>query len=184
MSWTTKKQSFTKDYVVYHDIDVYKVIQNSAINGNGFTSLTHGYLHAFGGLSKTFDTLDLHRVDEAAVWRVTNGFHTTTLKAAKDRVALYTDGCSHPDYYFRIVHCVIPAGAKFYKNENDDYVSDAIKVVGLYSESNVDKMVEAIKEEKRWAEKTEKKNKRNKETKARITSTVKKAKNKTKAKTK
>ena len=123
MCWTTKTPPVK--HIAKEIIYVYKVIYN--IDEFQCSSLIMGF---------TYERYKLYTQNEALMllrkmynqWKIEKGFHSygTYLRAQEELNKYFF--CP-AELNIKIVRCLIPEGSIFYKNENNEIVSDKIIVV-------------------------------------------------------
>lgn len=119
MCWTSNK--LPKMCIAKQDMCVYKIVRN--INDFLCKSAVNGFCYQYNTLY-TEEKVILVKPGYTTSWRTETGFHSynTHLKAKKVFNKLYK--CCL--YNMIIVQCIIPKGSIFYKNENDEIVSNGI----------------------------------------------------------
>lgn len=105
------------------DIYVYKVVIPNSYSYDAFISVIFAFRYKPGEIYYNNTDLEPMLVPGYSYYTINQGFHSyATLDRAK---------ASLTKPYYTIISCIIPKGAVFYINSNDEIVSESIKICGV-----------------------------------------------------
>lgn len=124
MCWTSNTSPIKR--VAREGIEVYKIVCD--FDGIRVQSLVMGFIYEYYKLYTKYNAIIpfVFHSEISNQWIINEGFHSygTYLKAKKIFDKYHADSSICKD--LRIVKCLIPQGATFYKNEKDEIVSSHI----------------------------------------------------------
>lgn len=121
MCWESNKLPVRR--VAREGIEVYKIVCD--FDGIRVQSLVMGFIYEYYKLYTKYDAIIpfVFHSEISNQWIINEGFHSYTRNRA---IQEYKETVLHSISKFALVECIIPKGSTFYRNENNEIVSDRI----------------------------------------------------------
>lgn len=119
MCWSSKY--YPKIEIVDYPLVVYKVVRY--VDLSICYSLCRNFEYIYKEEYKQISDLKITQRKYHYEWVINEGFHSYTRNRA---IQEYKETVLHSISKFALVECIIPKGSTFYRNENNEIVSDRI----------------------------------------------------------